>query len=120
MSEPTESLIDFCNGLEALAVNLRRQLQATAKSEAKIPETTFDLKFVDEKGSRLGEYGVAYRSQNLPEKWDHCFKILKANNSLIANPLHEEGYQFRYWIFPDKYADRIFRKKLTESEVKKT
>jgi hypothetical protein len=114
-----EALTDFCNALESLAVNLRRQIQAITKIEVKvkISEERFNvLKWQDEKGERLGDFQAAYRSHNLPENWDHAWNILKRNNSLIANPFHEEGYEFRYWIYPEKYKDRIFRKKLSEAK----
>jgi hypothetical protein len=26
----------------------------------------------------------------------------------------EKGYVYAYWVFPEKYTDRIFRKKLKE------
>ena len=120
-SELAEAMINFANGLEALAVQLKRQAQTIAKTEAKatLSEDPFNiLKWADEKGERLGDFQVAYKEQNIPEKWQHCFNILKANNSLIANRFHEKGYVYAYWIFPDKYPDRIFRKKLTEKEAK--
>ena len=115
--EVAESLTDFSNAVEAACVNLRRQLQGLAKTEAEavLLEDTFNiLKWQDEKGVRLGDFQVAYKKMNLPDKWLHCYNILKANSSLISNPFKEEGYVFRYWIYPGKYEDRIFRKKLGE------
>lgn len=110
-----EALTDFCNGLEASVVSLRRQIQAITKVEVKTrvsEERLKVLKWQDEKGSRLGDFQVAYKKHNLPESWSHAFNILKANNSLIASPLKGEGYAYQYWIYPEKYQDRIFRKKL--------
>jgi len=112
-----ETLMDFCNSVEASVVNLRRQISELTKTEAKatISEERFNvLKWEDEKGSRLGDYQVSYQKNNLPEAWSHAFNVLRANNVLIANPFQEEGYEFRYWIYPQKYSDRIFRKKLGE------
>jgi len=84
---------------------------------AGLPEETFHiLKWQNGKGARLGNYEVAYKSKNMPDKWLHCWNILKANNSLIANPFQEKSYQYCYWIYPDKYTDRIFRKKPKEAE----
>lgn len=119
VSELTESLVDFCNALESLAVNLRRQIKplTTAQARAGLPELTFNvLKWQDEKGVRLGDFQVAYKNMNLSDKWLHCYNILKANSSVINNPFKEEGYVYRYWIYPEKYNDRIFRKKLNESK----
>mgnify|MGYP001098976061 CR=1 FL=1 len=119
VSELAESLVDFCNALESLAVNLRRQIQPLTKTEARaqLSELTFNvLKWQDEKGVRLGSFQVAYKNMNLQDKWLHCYNILKANSSVINNPFKEEGYVYRYWIYPEKYTDRIFRKKLNEAK----
>jgi hypothetical protein len=120
MSEPTESPIDFCNGLEALAVNLRRQLQVTAKTEAKasILEENFScLTYEKQTGAKLGEYEVAFKSHNLPDKFSHALGILKQNNAVIDHRFHLEGYTFAYWLYGE---EKIYRKKLGESEVKKS
>ena len=117
-----EEIIDFCNGLEALAVKLRFQIEKmfdiakVEKSKAVLPEATFNLKWQVEKGNRLGEYEVAYKSQNILDNWQHCFNILKQNNAVIGNRFHEQGYEYAYWIYPEKYEDRIFRKKLNEDK----
>lgn len=114
-----EDVVDFCNALESASVKLRLQIEKLlgTESNTKIPEDRFSvLKWQDEKGSRLGNFQVAYKSHNLPETWSHAFNVLRANNSLIASPFKEEGYEFRYWIFPSKYSDRIFRKKLGEAK----
>jgi hypothetical protein len=117
-----EDFCDFLNGLEASITKMKMQISklvgiAEEKPKAVLPEETFNiLKWENEKGSRLGDYQVAYKQQNIPDKWQHAYNILKANNSLIANPLKEEGYVYRYWIFPEKYPDRIFRKKLSEAK----
>ncbi|MCS7123933.1 MAG: hypothetical protein NZ932_00735 [Candidatus Bathyarchaeota archaeon] len=112
-----EDLVDYLNCQEAGIVKLKRQIEKLLGFEvkAKISEETFlILKWQSEKGSRLGDYEVAYKNQNVFENWQHCFNILKQNNAVIGNPFHEEGYRFRYWIYPEKYGDRIFRKKLNE------
>jgi len=117
-----EDFCDFLNGLEASIVKMKMQISklvgiAQEKPKATLPEETFNiLKWENEKGSRLGDYQVAYKQQNIPDKWQHAYNILKANNSLIGNPFKEEGYVYRYWIFPEKYPDRIFRKKLSEAK----
>jgi hypothetical protein len=114
-----EAFVDFSNALESSVVNLRRQLKSLAETElkAQIPEDRFKvLKWENEKGAKLGEFQVAYKKHNLADRWQHVFNILKANNSHIADPFHEEDYEFRYWIYPEKYQDRIYRKKLAESK----
>jgi len=114
-----EDIVDFCNATESVCVKLRLQIEKLLGTEvkARIPEDRFStLKWQDEKGSKLGDYQVAYAQHNVPENWSHAFNVLKANNSFIANPFKEEGYEFRYWIFPEKYSDRIFRKRLSEAK----
>jgi len=112
-----EEIVDFCNGLEALAVKLRVQIEKLfGEVKPKIPEETFSiLKWDDEKGERLGDFQTAYKNKNVLESWQHAFNILKQANAVIGNPFCLEGYQFRYWIY-EKYEDRIFRKKLSEAK----
>jgi hypothetical protein len=113
-----EDIVDFCNAAESACVKLRLQIEKLLGREvkARIPEERFNfLKWQEEKGSRLGDFQVAYAKLNVPESYSHAFNVLKANNSFIANPFHEEGYEFGYWIYPQKYSDRIFRKRLSEA-----
>jgi len=113
-----EDFVDFLDGLEASIVKLKKQihkLEGVVEVKPKLSEETFNiLKWENEKGSRLGDYEVAYKKHNILENWQHCFNILKQNSAVIGNPFHLEGYHFRYWIYPEKYSDRIFRKKLNE------
>jgi len=83
-----------------------------------VPEDTFSvLSYQDEKGASLGDFQTAYLNMNIPNNFNHAFNVLKSNNAVIGSPFHMEGYSFRYWIFPDKYMDRIFRKKLEAEKV---
>ena len=114
-----EDIVDFLNGVEASCVKFKKQIEKLLGREvkARISEDRFNiLKWEDERGARLGDFQVAYAKHNLPDKWRHTYNILKANTSLISNPFKEEGYEFRYWIYPSKYQDRIFRKKLNEAK----
>lgn len=119
----TEDLIDFCNALESAVVKLRMQIEKLTgpiqEPKAKAPsilEKNFDiLKWASEKGSKLGDYEVAYENHNIRDDWIHAYNILKSNKSLIADSFHCEGYAYHYWIYPEKYQDRIFRKKLADS-----
>lgn len=94
----------------------RQGMRDTEKPKrASIGENVFTtLKWEAGKGSRLGDFEVAYKAQNMPEPWHHGYNILKANNATINNRFHPEGYIHSYWIYPDKYNDRIFRKKREE------
>jgi hypothetical protein len=113
-----DDFVDFLEGLEASIVKLKRQiakLVGIVEEKPKISEETFSiLKWDNEKGERLGDFQTAYKNKNVLESWQHAFNILKQANSVIGNPFHMEGYQYRYWIYPEKYEDRIFRKKLNE------
>jgi hypothetical protein len=114
-----EDFVDFLEGLEASIVKMKMQIAklvgSEAKPKAKISEETFSiLKWDNEKGERLGDFQAAYKNKNVLENWQHAFNILKQANAVIGNPFHMEGYQYRYWIYPEKYEDRIFRKKLNE------
>jgi hypothetical protein len=112
-----EDIQDFLHGVEAQCVKLRKQIEKLLGREvrARIPEERFGvLKWQDETGSKLGSFQVAYAKHNVPENWSHAYNVLRANNSLIANTFKEEDYVYRYWIYPQKYSDRIFRKKLNE------
>jgi len=111
-----EILLNFIDKIEIACFDVKKSI-AELKGVAKpiIPEETFTvLKWQSEKGPILGDYEVAYKNQNALENWQHAYNILKENNSVISNPFHLEGYQYRYWIYPEKYDDRIFRKKLSE------
>jgi len=108
-------LLDYLNSQEEAIKRFKEQIAKLIGVRPSIPELTFNvLKWQAEKGAVLGDYEVAYRNQNILENWLHAFNILKANNSVISNPFHLEGYQYRYWIYPEKYDDRIFRKKLSK------
>lgn len=109
-------LLDYLNCQEEAVRRLKEQIgRLVGVAKPSIPEKTFDvLKWQAEKGAVLGDYETSYKNQNVLENWQHAFNILKANNSVISNPFHLEGYQYRYWIYPEKYDDRIFRKKLSK------
>lgn len=88
------------------------------RMKSMLPEDSFNLlTWQDESGVSLGAFQVAYKNQNLPEKWQYCFNVLKANNAVIGKSFHQDGYLYRYWIYPEKYEDRVFRKKLTDKEA---
>lgn len=113
-----EDLLIYLEAEEANIVQLKRQItKLTGPKEAKatLPELTFNiLKWEAEEGAKLGKYEVAYQKANIPDKWQHGFNILRNNNALISKRFHENGYVYSYWIFPEKYVDRIFRKKREE------
>jgi len=75
-----------------------------------VKEETFTiLKFEPAKGERLGEYEVAHKSSNLPDKWSHAYNILRQNNAVINSRYSEPNYQFSYWLYGE---NRIYRQRL--------
>lgn len=90
-----------------------------AQAESGLTEEIFNiLKWEASKGERLGDFEVAYQNHNIPDQWQHSFNILKTNKSTIENSFHGEAYQHHYWLYLDKYKDRIFRKKTELKEGK--
>ena len=109
--EILEILVNFANAQEAAAVDLKHRIAKLVgvKESVAVKEETFDiLKFETQKGEKLGEYEVAHRASNLPEKFSHAFGILKASNSMINSRYHGPNYSHGYWIYG---ADKIYRKR---------
>lgn len=117
LSETEEKVIDavlnLANALEAAAVDVKQRIGELIGTEAKQPaavsETTFSiLSFEAQKGEKLGDYETASSKNNISDKWNQAFNILRQSNATINHRYHGETYQFSYWI----YGDRIFRQKL--------
>ena len=107
-----EDLLDYLTAQEAAIVALKMQIAklfGPAKEDVAVKEETFTcLKFEPQKGEKLGDFETATQKNNIPDKWNSAFNILRKDNSTINNRYHGEGYQFSYWI----YGDRIFRQVL--------
>jgi hypothetical protein len=77
---------------------------------AAVKEETFTiLKFEAQKGARIGDFEVASKANNLPDKWQPAYNILRQNNSTIKDRYHGPGYAYSYWIYGE---DRIYRQRL--------
>jgi hypothetical protein len=73
-------------------------------------EKTFTiLKFEPAKGERLGEYEVAHKSSNLPDKRSHAFNILRQNNAVVNSRYSGPNYHFSYWLYGE---NRIYGQRL--------
>jgi hypothetical protein len=79
------------------------------KEPAAVSELNFALKYEKQKGTQLGDYEVAHKAGNLPEKWQRAYNILRASNATIKDRYHGEGYQHSYWLYGE---DKIYRQKL--------
>ncbi len=83
--------------------------QENKKHTATVVELTFGiLKYESQKGSQLGDFEVAHKQNNLPDKWNSPFNIMRVNNATIADRYYGENYEFSYWLFG---ADKIYRQK---------
>jgi hypothetical protein len=70
------------------------------------------LKWEESTGPKLGDFDVAYRDHDQPiETWQRCFDTLKVENADINKHFSPEGFTHFYWLYPEKYQDKIFRKK---------
>lgn len=74
-----------------------------------VDETTFYiLKFEPQKGERLGEFAVADKASNIPDKFSQAYGILRTNNATIQNRYHGPDYEYTYWLYGE---GKIYRQK---------
>ena len=109
-----EVVLNLANALEAAAVDTKHrisELVGVSPQEAPaVKEEVFNiLKFEQQKGEKLGEFEVAHKSSNLPDKWHHAYNILSRNNATIKNRYHAKDYAYSYWLYGE---NRIYRQKL--------
>lgn len=77
---------------------------------AAVQELTFTtLKFEAQQGTKLGDFEVAYKQNNLSDKWQSAYNVLRNNNSTIKDRYHGDTYQYSYWLYGE---DKIYRQKL--------
>lgn len=78
-----------------------------------VKEITFNvLTFDNQKGDRLGDYQVAFKAKNLPDKFSPAYGILRQNNATIKNRYHGPDYAHSYWLYSE---GRIYRQKIKKS-----
>jgi hypothetical protein len=86
------------------------QIELTA-----VQELTFTtLKFEAQQGTKLGDFEVAYKQNNLPDKWQSAHNILRINNATIKDRYQGDTYQYSYWLYSE---DKIYRQKLKPKTV---
>jgi len=91
------------------------KLSPETKQEQAVREETFTcLKFEPQQGAKIGEYEVAYKANNIEDKWTHAFNVLKQNNSTINSRYHGEGYAYSYWLYGE---NKIYRQKLKPKQA---
>lgn len=102
-------ITDVGNGLEAIGVSIKKQVADVVKVNT-VQEKTFNiLKFEAQKGAKIGDFEVAYKAQNLPDKWNHAYQILRQANSTISSRYCGDDFGFSYWLYGD---GKIYRQKL--------
>jgi hypothetical protein len=86
------------------------EVRENKKATATVQEVTFTtLRFEPQQGAKLGEYEVAYKQNNLQDKWSSAYNILRNSNATIKDRYHGEGYESSYWIYGE---GKIYRQKL--------
>ena len=100
----------FIMASDALQEELEKMAPTSVKQEAAVKEETFAiLNFEKQAGERLGEFEVASKKTNIPEKFQPAYTILEKSSATISNRYHGSDYQYSYWIYG---SDRIFKQKL--------
>jgi len=110
-----EIMVDNFNAIEAASVNAKHrigELVGVKEAPAAKEETFTTLKYEKQQGNRLGEFEVAYKASNLPDKFSPAYGILRVNNATIKERYHGSGYVYSYWLFG---KDKIYRQKLKPS-----
>jgi hypothetical protein len=105
-------LANFANNVEIAAINMKQEIAEAigVKETTAVKEETFSiLKYEKQQGNRLGEFEVAYKAHNIPDRWSHAYGILRQNNATITNRYHGPDYAFSYWLYGD---GKIYRQKL--------
>lgn len=98
---------------DAANEQLEKMVPSAAKQAAAVNEETFNiLKFEPQEGAKIGSYDVAYKANNIEDKWTHAFNVLRQNNSTINSRYHGEGYVFSYWLYGE---GKIYRQKLKQA-----
>lgn len=101
-----------CMIQDACEEYLEKLAPPQVKQVSAIKEETFNsLKFEPQQGVKIGKYDVAYKANNIEDKWTQAYNILKKNNNTINNRYHGENYEFSYWLYGE---GKIYRQKLKQ------
>jgi hypothetical protein len=114
-SRQVDFLVKLRNAGQMIADAGNEYLESMAPPENKqtasaVLEITFaTLSFEIQQGTKLGEYEIAYKANNLEEKGRPAYNILRNSNATIKERYRGEGYQYSYWLYGE---DKIYRQKL--------
>ncbi|MGD6809852.1 MAG: hypothetical protein ACQCN3_09160 [Candidatus Bathyarchaeia archaeon] len=108
LRDASQMLADATNEyIESLAPP---EVKEASKTTAVVQEINFStLKFETQQGARLGEYEIAYKTNNLEDKWRPAYNTLRNSNATIKDRYHGDTYAYSYWLYGE---DKIYRQKL--------
>jgi hypothetical protein len=117
MDKQVEFLVKLRDASLMLADAANEYIDSIAPPEVKdnkplvaVQESNFTtLRFETSQGSKLGEFEIAYKQNNLPDKWTTAYNILRNGNATIKARYHGDTYQYSYWLYGE---DKIYRQKL--------
>jgi hypothetical protein len=117
-SKQVEFLVKLRDAFSMAAEATNEYLESLAPSEvrdekkplAAVQEITFNiLKFEVQQGAKIGEYEVAYKANNIAEKWTQAYDVLRSSNATIKDRYYGEGYAYSYWTYG---VGKIYRQRL--------
>jgi hypothetical protein len=119
-SKQVEFLVKLRDGLAMASEAVNEYLDTFAPKEVRdekrtaVQELTFNLlKFEVQQGVKIGEYELATDKNNLPDKWNSAYNILRSSNATIQTRYHGDGYVYGYWLYGE---GKIYRQKLKRRE----
>jgi hypothetical protein len=115
MDKQVEFLVKLRDACMLIADAANEYIESMAPPDVKgqvaaVQEVTFStLKFEAQQGAKLGEFEIAYKQNNLEDKWRSAYNILGNSNATIKDRYHGNTYAYSYWLYGE---DRIYRQKL--------
>jgi hypothetical protein len=117
MDKQIEFLVKLRDASLMIADAANEYIDAMAPPEAKektpavtVQEVTLTtLKFEAQQGAKLGEFEIAYKHNNLEDKWRSAYNVLRNSNATIKDRYHGDTYQYSYWLYGE---EKIYRQKL--------
>ena len=103
LSMAAEATNEYIDSLAPVGIKEKTSVSA-------VSEITFSiLKFEPQQGAKIGEYEVAYAPNNIPEKFNQAYNILRNSNATIKDRYYGRDYQSAYWLYNE---GKIYRQKL--------
>jgi len=101
--EVLDLLSDFATAIEAAAIDLKQQISKIVKVAPLTENSFLGLTWEKRKGAKLKEFEFTTKTANNDsDVFNHCFKVLKANQATINNRFHCEGWQYSYWLYVNR------------------